>query len=196
MAIRREAMRIGIAAGLSAVVAIVGGCAEKRKPVYLDTQANFGAVRKVAIMPFQNYSSDAHAADKVRQILSIELLRAGAFEIVESGDIAPALAAARVEDVPGMTTEQMRIVGEKLEAQALWFGTVQEMTVDRSGGVASPTVIIQFKLVDSQTGGTIWSSIVSREGVGFGARLFGLGSQSTNAVVQDLIKDALDTLIK
>lgn len=172
------------------------GCATKTKPVYLNQQANFEAVRRVAFMPFQNFSSDPHAAEKVYQILSIELLRAGAFEIVEPTDVGPALAAAKVENIATVSKEQMKIIGDKLQAGGLWFGAVQDMSIDRSSGVASPTVILQFELVDPQTGATIWSTVVSREGLGFGSRLFGVGTESTNKVVQDLVREALNSLIQ
>jgi TolB-like protein len=181
---------------LALALLLGAGCAVKREPYYIDERANFGAVQRVAVLPFESFAQDPHAAEKVRQILSIELLRARAFEVVEPGEIGPALAASRVDAVAGMTPEQVRLVGEKLGAQALLFGTVQEMTVDRTTGAAAPVVILQFRLVDAASGQTIWSTVVSREGVSLGTRLFGLGSQSTNAAVQELIQEAIGSLIQ
>jgi hypothetical protein len=169
---------------LVAVLALATACAVQKKPFFIDQRANFEAVRRVAVLPFENFAQDPHAAEKVRQILAIELLRAEAFEVVEPNEIGPALAAARVESIASITPEQIKAAGEKLGAQALLFGTVQEMTVDRTAGVASPVVVLQFRLVDVASGQTIWSTVVSREGVSLGARLFGLGSQSTNSAVQ------------
>ena len=78
--------------GLLAVLLLFAGCGGKKQPTYLDETANFALVERVAVMPLENFSNEAHAAAKVEQILTIELLAAGAFEVVDSTRIAGALA--------------------------------------------------------------------------------------------------------
>ena len=182
-------------------VAALAGCAA-RKAVYLNQQANFGAVETVALLPLDNFTSDVNAPEKVGQILTIELLAADAFRLVDTGETKAALGRAgvvltgnAVQLINEMNAEQIRSVGEAIGAQALLMGTVREMGVDRSAGVPAPQVSLQFRLVDCASGDTIWSSVVSRSGAGAGARLFGVGGKSVNKAIQEMIREALGTLI-
>lgn len=179
------------------MLAGLGGCAGGRKPVvYLDENANFELVRRVAVMPFDNFTTETYAAAKVQQILIIELLDARAFEVVDTTRITEALQTAGVSDVSAMTPEQIGTVGRELGAQALMLGTVRELKVDRSSGVAAPSVSLHFELVDVESAETIWSTVVTREGVGAFARMFGLGGSTANEAIQKLVRQAIDTLIQ
>jgi len=177
------------------------GCAA-RKAVYLNEQANFEAVETVALMPLDNFTSDANAPEKVGQILAIELLSADAFQLVSTGQSRAALGSAGIAStgtglrLNDMSPEQIRQVGELLGAQALLLGTVRELGVDRSAGVPAPQISLQFRLVDTASGETIWSSVVSRSGAGASARLFGVGGKSVNKAIQEMVREALTTLIR
>jgi curli biogenesis system outer membrane secretion channel CsgG len=182
--------------GLALVAVLAAGCSARKRAVYLNEEANFGAVQRVALMPFDNFTNDDHAPEKVSQILMIELLSAQVFEVVDPGESRAAIAAEQVSSISQLSAEHIRRIGETLNAEALMLGTVQELSMDRSSGVAAPTISLQFRLVDTLTGETIWSSIVSRQGAGASARLFGVGGTSVNEAIRELVREALGTLIK
>lgn len=188
--------------GAAALLAILApalwtaGCAEPRRTVFLDRDANFGAVETVALLPLDNFTSDVNAPAKVSQILTIELLSAQAFRVVDVGDSRAALAAMELTSTGDLDAEQIARIGERLGAQALLLGTVRELGVDRSAGVPAPQVSLQFRLVDVASGKTIWSSVVSRSGAGTSARLFGVGGKSVNGAIQEMVREALETLIR
>jgi hypothetical protein len=175
---------------------LLGGCATKKKSFYLNTEANFGAVQRIAVLPLVNFTNDPHAPDKVEQILTIELLSARAFELADPGDVRLTLSRSGVESLSAMSVEQRKALGDALDAQALLRGTVREFSMDRSSGVSAPSVSLHFELVDTSTGETIWSSVVSRQGAGASAKLFGVGGASLNEALRDLVREALRTLIR
>lgn len=185
------------------IAVVTTGCGAAKKAVYLNQQANFGAVETVALMPLDNFTSDVNAPEKVSQILTIELLSADAFQLLDTGQTRAALQAVGFEFtgpavslINELSADQVRQVGEALGAQALLMGTVRELGVDRSAGVPAPQVSLQFRLVDTASGETIWSSVVSRSGAGAGARLFGVGGKSVNKAIQEMVREALTTLIR
>ncbi len=179
-----------------AVVVCAPGCAGTKRDTYLNRQVNFSLVRRVAVLPLENFTNDVHAGEKVQQILMIELLKAKAFEIADETETIIALNSAKVDKPSDMTREQMKKVGDSLQVQALLMGTVQDLGVESSSGAPAPRVSLQFLMADAATGETIWSTVVSREGVALRTRLFGVGGASTNQTIEKLVKDALATLIK
>ena len=191
---KRPSIKLTVVALLGGLL-VAFGCTGVKKTAYLDQNANFGAVQTVALLPMQNFTSDVNASQKVGQIVAIHLWKSRAFDLVEGGDVYAALAKAGVDDIKTMTAAQAQAVGEQLGAQALLTGTVRELEIDRSGGIAAPNVALQFDLLDAATGDKIWSTVVSRQGAGTGARLFGVGGRSVNETILGLVQEAFRTLI-
>src|SRR4029079_2704282 len=106
------------------------------------------------------------------------------------------MAQAKIERPSLMSPEQVKLLGEKLGVEAVLLGTVHEMSVERSSGAAAPSVSLQFQLVDATSNATIWSTVVSRQGASAATKLFGVGGKSTNEVIQDLVREALSSLIR
>lgn len=187
---------IGALGVTCAVAVLLVGCGTSKRTHYIDDTANFALVERVGLLPFENFTGDPHAPEKLAQILQIELLRANAFELVDPGEVQRAMVDLQLAPTGTLSAEQAEALGQALQAQALMVGTVQEMSVDRSSGVAAPTISLHFQLVDATTGRRIWSSVVSRQGAGASARLFGVGGVGTNEALHDLVRKALSPLIQ
>jgi hypothetical protein len=179
-----------------AVALAAAGCASTKRTFYIDETANFAAVEAVAVLPFENFSADTHAPEKLAQILYIELLRSKAFRLADPGDVQRAMGELQIAPTSTLAPEQAAKLGERLAVQALFLGTVQELSVDRSSGVVAPTISLHFEMVDATTGQKIWTSVVSRQGAGTSARLFGVGGTGTNEALHDLVRSALATVIE
>jgi len=80
---------------------IASGCASTTTK-YLHPNVDLGAIRRVAVLPFENLTQERTAAEKIHKIFLTELLSAEAFEVVEPGQVTKELRAARIESVEAL----------------------------------------------------------------------------------------------
>jgi hypothetical protein len=90
----------------------------------------------------------------------------------------------------------MKKVGEALKAQGLFMGSVVDFAETRSGSTPSPDVTIQLRLVEVQSGVTIWTSSKTRSGASASARLFGIGGETLTEAARTLMREQLKGLVK
>ncbi len=190
-----ELRKLGPIAAACLLLAL-SSCGGVRRSVYLDRDANFGVVERVALVPLRNLTGDPNAAERVERILTIELLGAEAFELLDPVEVRVAMADLGLEPQQVLAPGQVRALGERLGVQALMQGAVQEMGTQSVSGVTAPVVAIELELLDVVSGKKIWSAVASRSGPGTTARLFGVGRASTNEAIRDVVRAALRTLIR
>jgi hypothetical protein len=90
----------------------------------------------------------------------------------------------------------MTRVGTALKADVLFVGTVVDFTDNRSGSTPAPEVTIQLRMVETQSGVTVWSVSKTRSGAGAMAKLFGIGGDSVTEAARQLVREELRTLLK
>lgn len=170
------------------------GCGSPTR--YVKTNADLGAITAVAVVPFENVTNDKLCAERVHKIFLTELLNFDAFRVVEPGQLLRAMRRDQLE--PGtLTPEEMKKLGELLQVQALFLGSVLEYDEGRSGGLApSPRVRLQFRLVDTQTGTTLWSVSRTRGGATLTGRMFGVGGDPVSTLAQKVIREELGELLR
>ncbi len=163
--------------------------------VFLDRTYDFSYVEKVAVIPLENLSQSQSAGRQATLILNTELLASETFSLVEPGETAKVLGeiAARL---PQYDLEQIKEIGRRLEAQALIIGTVSETGTLRSGGGTVPTVTVDLRMVETETGATVWAASATEGRPGLWATLFGLAGKSNSETLRDCIQNILKTLIK
>ena len=171
------------------------GCGGMSPTVFIHPEFNFNYVERVAVIPFENLSNDQGAASRATRFFISELLSSESFEVVEPGEIASVLASVTTVRTGELTKEQIKEIGQKLKVQGLFFGTVNESSNSRSGSVQTHTVSMVVRLVDSESGETVWSATNTSGGRGFFARLFGVGEQPSSDVMRRCVKGLLSTLI-
>jgi TolB-like protein len=177
-------------------VFLAAGCAHSSTTKYMHPNVDLGAIRRVAVLPFENLTQERTAGEKVQKIFLTELLASEAFEVVEPGQVTQTLRASRVEQVETLGPPDFKRLGETLKAQGIFVGTVVDFAESRSGSTPAPDVTIQLRLIESQTGVTVWSASRTRSGASASARLFGIGGQSLTEAARQLIRDELATLVK
>lgn len=174
--------------------AAAAGCASSAR--YVKTDADLGAITAVAVVPFENVTNDKLCADRVHKLFLTELLAADAFRVVEPGQLLRAMKRDQLEPAT-LTPEEMKKLGEQLKVQALFLGAVLEYDEGRAGGAApSPRVRLQFRLVDTETGTTLWAVTKTRGGTTVTGRLFGIGGDPAATHAQLIIREALAELLR
>jgi TolB-like protein len=178
------------------VALLAGGCASTISTVFVNPEFGFAGVERVAVVPFENLSSDQGVGDYVTRVFLTELLAAKAFDIVEPGEVSHYLATKGITKNSEQTVDQIKEMGKTLNVQAVIFGSIGESTDYRSGTQASHILSLNVRMVGVETGGTVWSAVVNTKGPGFFARMIGVGERTRSEAVRLAVEKAIKSLVK
>jgi TolB-like protein len=170
-------------------------CASSHQTRYLHPNADLGMIQKVAVVPFENLTEERTAGEKLTRIFFIELLALDVFEVSEPGQAVKVLRS-QAGALDALGPADLQRIGKDLGVDALFMGSVVDYTETRSGSSQDPRVTIQVRLVETQTGTTIWSASQTRSRAALSTKLFGIGRESLTEAARDLIRDELKTLLK
>jgi TolB-like protein len=132
--------------------------------VYLSPQTDLSEFKKIAVLPFDNLSGAEDAGEKVTEIFTIELLRMGNFSVAEPGRVKKAVMERRIRTTRDMDIEAVKWLGETLEADLILAGSVLEFSIEESADKKVPMVTVISRLVQADTGVTVWAAYQSRQG--------------------------------
>ncbi len=199
-----------IAALLASVV--MAGCSGPR--VYIHPNPGLDSIKRMAVLPFGNFSKDDKANDKVRANFVIELLRTASFNVVDIGETDRLLQIAELSyttsgmAIPGISASETaegqapdseplsKKIGEALKVEAIFVGSVEAYSAERVSDRIIPEVSISARLIDGETGIIIWASTHSRRG-GAGFPILGWGKVTSLSVLsQQVIQDMVNSLAK
>ena len=124
-----------------------------------------------------------------------ELLAQNAFDIVEPGDVSQAMQNQSIGRTAQLTKQQIIALGKELKTQSLFLATVNEAAAYRAGAVSTNVITLVTRMVDTESGVTVWSSTVSSGGRGFFKSLFGASGKSKSEVARSVVKETIETLI-
>jgi len=188
-------MKYRLALAFMAALLVSAGCAGLGPTTFIHPEYNFAFVERVAVIPFENLSGDQGAGSRASRLFVNELLAAEAFDVVEPGEVALALDNMGLVRTADLTREQIITLGLQLKAQGLFLGSVGESGINRSGSSGSSVVTISARLVEAETGVTIWSSTNTEDSRGFWSTLFGTGQKSRSEVTRRCVSRCIATLI-
>lgn len=173
-------------------LAALTGCGGPRS--YLHPKADFTFIKKVAVLPFENFSNDKFAGDKIRDIVITEVLSRGFFDVVEWGEVSRVLR----EEGNGVTTalnkETAKRVGSRLGIQALLLGSVEEYGTPQGRGRSEPQVAISMRMIDVRSSKILWQASFDEKGSGTINQLFGVGGKSISKIARGLVREMMGTL--
>ncbi|VAW35673.1 hypothetical protein MNBD_DELTA02-1157 [hydrothermal vent metagenome] len=164
---------------------------------YINPEANFSYIRKVAVLPFNNLSNDRYAGEKVRAALTVDLLSRMTFDVMEQGEVSKVLTlvmrATGAEEgmVLELDKETLKLLGERLGVQAVILGSVDEYESRREGGLVSVSV----RMLDTSSGLILWQAKASATGSSLARKMLGLDSKNTSDLTRKAVRRALNTLL-
>lgn len=192
MTSRRRRIR-GLAA-LAAVVALVAGGCGPGASQYIRDDVDFSFVRRVAVYPFYNLCQDVFAGQRLQSVFTTELLDKEQVEMVDRGETLAAIAELQLPPDSILSPEQVVALGKRLQADGIFFATVEEYGQERLGGDATNVVTANYQICETQTGRTIWSSQTRTDGGSLLRKLFGGGTSGIYDVARANVRAALGTL--
>jgi TolB-like protein len=180
---------------LTLAVILSIGCAGSNSTTFVHPDYSFQYLEKVAVVPFDNLSTDKGAGARVSRVFVTDLLAEQVFDVVEPGEVSRVMMKYNLVRTSELTTEQIIEMGKALGVQGIILGTVNESASVRSGSSISNTVTLVVRMVETETGTTVWSTSKTRSGKGFWSSLFGTGGKSLSEVTNDCVKAVLNSLI-
>ena len=187
---RSPIRRHGILCLLSLALA---GCATPGA-VYRDPNMDFGQIQTIAVMPFNNYSRDNIAGDRVRDVFITLLQGTGALYVVPPGEVARGINRIGILNPASPTAEEITRFCGVVKADTVITGTVREYGEVRSGTSSANLISLSLQMLEAQTGKVVWSASSTKGGVGTSDRLLGGGGEPMNKVTEKAIDDLLDKI--
>jgi TolB-like protein len=181
---------IVLIAQLSVLIGI-GGCAQDSK-YFVRPQTEISTMKKLVVLPFENFTSDAYAGEKIRMIVISELLTRG-IDVVEPGEVTRLLKELQVRSLNSMGVKEIQEIGKTLNVEAVMRGSVEAFGVSRGISVSYPEVTINLMLIDTSSGNIIWSVRHTSGGASFWSRHFGAEGISLSEAARRVVREAIDT---
>ncbi|MFH1216988.1 MAG: GNA1162 family protein [Pseudomonadota bacterium] len=175
---------------------LLAGCVSTPPNNYTNETMDFSAIQSVAVLPFQNLTSDDQAAERVRDSFMGMLLASEAFYVLPPGEVNRGIGKAGVRTPQTPTAEEIKSISTILEVDAVITGVLKEYGTVRSGSAEANMVSLSLQMMEIETGTVIWSASSTKGGISVGDRLLGGGGQPMNKVTEQVINDLLDKLFQ
>jgi len=177
--------------GAAVGACLLSACASDYASLYVHPNSDLALYNRVAVMPLANLTSDRFAGERVREVLIVELASLGLFTVAEVGEVTRVLREHNVSTATEIDPQLIMEVGNELGVQAVIAGSVLDYRERRSGSFTIPEIALSLRMIDVESGMTVWSVSDARTGISLSTRLFGIGEKSQTAVVRELIRDLL-----
>lgn len=171
-------------------------CGGMAPTVFLHPEFNFGYIERVAVIPFENVTRDQGAGFRTTRFFISYLLSREVFEVVEPGEVKRVLEKYGLTRTADLTSQQIIDIGRELKVQGLFLGSVSESSDMQSSSGVNNVVTVVARMVETDTGTSIWSATNTETGRTFWSSIFGGGQKSKSEVTRNCVKRVLNTLIK
>lgn len=151
-------------------------------------------IRKVAVLPLENLTSEELASEKVRRAVIAELLVKG-IEVVEPGEITRAMRELNISSPENITGQDLQKLGEMLGVKAIMRGSVSSYGFRQGITANYPEVSIHLMLIDPSSDDILWSVWQTSGGPSFMTRHFGTEVDSLGETVKKVVREAINMLI-
>ena len=180
---------------VSAIIVFLLGCAPGSGLTYYhDPNMDFAAVRKVAVMPFENLTRESQAGARVRDVFANSLLSTGAVYVIPSGEVSRGIARAGILNPAVPSMEEIGKFARIIRVDAVITGTVTEYGVVRSGSASANVISMNVQMIEVQTLRIVWTASATKGGISIWDRLFGSGGKPMNDVTMKAVIDVLNKL--
>ncbi len=173
---------------------VVSGCnGTINYTTYTQPQFSMSGVRKIVVLPFDNYTSDRYAAAKVRKDVIIDLMSRG-IEIIEPGEVSKILSELKMRSVRNITMKNLKYIEKQLKVNIFLKGSVGAYQISKGISVTYPEVSVYMKLVSTKERRVVWSVSHTSGGSSFWTRHFGAEGLTLDETSRKIVSEAVDTL--
>ncbi|MEO0278930.1 MAG: hypothetical protein ABIM21_06610 [candidate division WOR-3 bacterium] len=178
-------------------ILILTGCGlvpSKPSSLFIDSKYDFGSIKRIAVLPFENLTEDRQAGEVIRYMVINQIQEV--VETVPVGDVESYLKRLNITSVKDLTTEQMQRLCRDLKADAVVTGTVYKYGEVRFGNISAPEVSLSIVMMEPESGAIIWSVTAHKTSANFWVKYFGAGSETLSETAFKVVRDAVNTFKK
>lgn len=145
---------------LIAFVIFTIGCSSSVSSNFLLPATSVNDISCVAVLPLQNKTPDPNAGNIIADLLSIDLMKYGNFNVMDRMEVERVLRERDIYTPDGISPENASGIGIILGVQAVFAGEVikyyyKPSSLPTEGAV--PIVEFKLSLIDTATGQPIWT---------------------------------------
>jgi hypothetical protein len=166
------------------------------KGVFLNEMVDFSSAKTVAVLPFQNFSTDKDSAERVRDVFTGMLLATEAIYVLPPGEVARAIKRVGIVNPAAPSIEEIKSLSGILGVDVVITGVVREYQLVRSGASTANIISLSLQMIETKTGTIIWSASSTKGGITLTDRLFGGGGEPMNDVTLESVDDLLNKLFQ
>lgn len=176
-------------------IVFLAACAAPTIPnKYHDPEMDFASVQTLAVMPFQNLTSDKLASGRVRDVFSNKLLSMGSIYVIPAGETARGISRAGITDPTAPSAAEIVKMAAIVKVDAVITGVVREYGIVKSGAASANVISFSLQLFDVQSQKVVWTASSTKGGISTWDRLLGSGGQPMNDITEAAIDDIIDKL--
>lgn len=148
------------------LIMLLSSCAFKQPPTILKQgPLPGGDICRIAVLPFVNQTAYREADDIFARVFVSELVNSGNYQVSQEGDVRKFLQQMQILPSQVPDIEQLRAMADRLGAQVVISGTITEMKdTSEYGQHLEPSVAVVIRVIDGDSGRTLWSTYSRREG--------------------------------
>ena len=79
-------------------------------------KTDIGTVKKIAVLPFENFTSDEYAGEKIRKLVITELLSKGV-DVTEPGEVTRLLRELKIKSLGSLKITEIQDIGKALDVR-------------------------------------------------------------------------------
>lgn len=172
----------------------IWGCGgAPRSKHYMRENFDIENVKKIAVLPMENFTENVFAAERIRKAVISEILSRGV-DVIEPGEVTKTLSELKVKSLGHIAIKDIEELGKKLGVEAVMVGAVEHYGTRTGVTVSFPEVSIDLRLVETASGNIVWSIWHTSGGPGFWTRHFGAEGRSLSDSARKVVKEAVDRL--
>lgn len=178
------------------ITVMISGCRGNAPVYHINPNVDFSFFKNVAVLPLNNLANDKSAGEIVRQVVISELLASGLVDVVIPGEVLSAMSELGIQSIASLNKNQIKALGKALNVEAVIMGSVDQYGEIRSGSMSAPEVTITLMMTEIESGNIVWSITRTRGGLDFMARHFGTKTETMSQTVQEVVREAIQTLFE
>jgi hypothetical protein len=159
-----------------------------------DPDMDFALLRTVAVMPFDNLTTDRLAAARVRNTFMTSLFATGVVYVIPSGEVVRGIKRAGIENPVIPSPEEIAKLTAIIKADAVITGAVNEYGQVRSATTTANVISVSMQMIEKESRKVVWSASTTKGGISAWDRLFGGGGRPMEDVTEAAINDLINKL--
>jgi len=174
------------------------GCSGKfTSEEFLRQDVDFDSIRRVAVLPFLNHTSDKYINERIRNVAITQILANGVADVVDRGIVDSVLYEEVIDPRQPIDLINLKRLGQRLNVQAFLLGDVDMVTSKSVGGSSGyPQLGLTIRLVEAQSASILWQSSGHWTSESFVGKMFGIPPSDSYHVNIKLLHNMIESLAK